>query len=278
MKPSLLRYATTYTPSIWSLALQCQMTPLIQQRSIGQIESTVFSSIQNALQISVLQACPPRPQNATETTYAFEKTVIPTAKAWLDVLASGDRKDLFEGYILVHERLSPLEKLGELLDGLPQSQEPDQLLVASVIRVMAYLDEIPVDVMWEHLMDARWRDSVLRQESSLALSLLSEAWTEMQVRHGGRWISHLPHYYAAACENASRDPERQGLLFDFTLLSSLASDTVSSLDRLLRGEKKQEFGQSALDWRQRLEHYQAVATPWIAARLRAILASLRIAG
>jgi hypothetical protein len=76
----------------------------------------------------------------------------------------------------------------------------------------------------------------------------------------------------------SADPERQGLLFDFTVLSAIASDTVSSLDRLLKGEKKQAFGQSAREWRQRLEHCQAVATPWIAARLRAILASLRIAG
>jgi hypothetical protein len=278
IKRSLLRYATMYTPSLWSLALQCQMAPLIQQSSINQMETTVFSLIQNALQVSVLQACPSRPPSEPEGTYAFEKTVIPTAKTWLDALESGDHKDMFEGYIQVHERLSPLEKLGELLDRFPQSQEPDQVLFASVIRVMAYLDEIPVDVMWEHLMDVRWRDSVLRQGSALALNLLFEAWTEIQVHHGGRWISHLPHYYAAACENASEDPERQGLLFDFTVLSVLASDTVSSLDRLLRGEKRQEFGQSALDWRQRLEHCQAVSTPWIAARIRAILASLRIAG
>src|SRR5262249_12672412 len=100
----------------------------------------------------------------------------------------------------------------------------------------------------------------------------------IQVRYGGRWMSHLPHYYVAACENASGDSERQGLLFDFILLSSLATDTVSSLDRLLRGEKKQEFGQSALDWRQRLEQCQAIATPWIAARIRPILVSLHIAG
>ena len=68
------------------------------------------------------------------------------------------------------------------------------------------------------------------------------------------------------------------MFFDFTVLSALASDTVSSLDRLLRGEQKQAFGQSALEWRQSLEHCQALATPWIAARIHAILASLRIAG
>jgi hypothetical protein len=277
-KPSLLRYATLYTPSLWSLALQCQMVPLIQQSSFDQMETTVSSPMQNALQVSVLQACPLRPLSEGSETYAFEKTVIPTAKAWLDALEKGEHKDMFEGYIQVHERLSPREKLGELLDGFPQSPEPDQLLLASVIHVMAYLDELPVDVMWEHIMDVHWRDSVLRQGSGLALNLLFEAWTEMQVHHGGRWVSHLPHYYAGACESASEDPERQGLLFDFTVLSALASDTVSSLDRLLRGEKKQAFGQIALDWRQRLEHCQAVATPWLAARIRAILASLRIAG
>jgi len=261
LKPSLLRYATLYTPSIWSLALQCQMVPLIQQSVIDQLETTAFSSMQHALAASVLRACPLRPPSESEGTYAFEKTVIPTAKAWLDALESGGHKDMFEGFIQVHERLSSLEKLGELLDGFPQSPEPDQVLLASVIRVMAYLDELPVDVMWEHLMDVHWRDSVLRQGSGLALNLLFEAWTEIQVHHGGRWVSHLPHYYAGACESVSEDPERQGLLFDFTVLSALASDTVSSVDRLLRGDKKQAFGQCALGWRQRLEHCQAVATP-----------------
>src|SRR5712691_7902908 len=101
----------------------------------------IFSPIQDALQVSMLQACPLRPPSEGEGTYAFE------------------------GYIQVHERLAPREKLGELLDGFRQSPEPDQVLFASVIRVMAYLDEIPVEIMWEPLMDVLWRDSVLRQGS-----------------------------------------------------------------------------------------------------------------
>jgi hypothetical protein len=251
---------------------------LVQQHAADQIESSVRSVIQQAIEASVLGLFPPRSLDNTDHAYAYEKSIIPTAKAWLTTVATDDDRKRLAEFVRVHEHLIQPDSLGEYLDQSTEASEANQLLLALTIRLMASLGKLPLEVMWERLANDAWRSDFLLKGCLYTIELLFDAWAEILVQHGDKWRSHLPHYYALACESAAGDPARQELLFACTVMSSLISDTVSSLDRLLRGKNKQKFVKSVSEWHTELKGWQAVATPWIAARIRAVLASLHVVG
>ena len=95
---------------------------------------------------------------------------------------------------------------------------------------MAYLGNLPLEVMWERLTNDAWRSGVLLKGNLQAVELLFDAWAETQIHYGDKWRSHLSHYYAIACEDAQGESARQELLFACTVISSLMSDTVSGLE------------------------------------------------
>src|SRR5262245_27968190 len=71
---------------------------------------------------------------------------------------------------------------------------------------------------------------------SAALAHLFDAVEEIRAWRGGRWTSHVPHLYALtaeACPVALTG--RRDELFLMTGISSLHSDGVSAVQRLLRG-------------------------------------------
>jgi hypothetical protein len=84
----------------------------------------------------------------------------------------------------------------------------------------------------------------------------------------------LPHYIAELCEKAKSE-ERQRYLFLYVVHTSLASDTVSAVRRLLRGDSKTKFIQFATEYRERVEGLWSSYPAWVQGRLRGLLASLR---
>ena len=80
---------------------------------------------------------------------------------------------------------------------------------------------------------------------------------------------------ASLCEK-TEDDERRRQLFLYLIHAPVASDTVSAIRRLLRGDQRATFVELAKDYRQRVEAMWSHYPPWVQGRLRALLASLRV--
>jgi hypothetical protein len=68
----------------------------------------------------------------------------------------------------------------------------------------------------------------------------------MQLRNKGKWYEQLPHLYAFPCEELRQDKNKRKLLFAFTVISSLAADSVSAIDRLLKSGDRFIYGQESI--------------------------------
>jgi hypothetical protein len=102
-----------------------------------------------------------------------------------------------------------------------------------------------------------------------------EAFSILQMDNRDKWFSLLPHYIADLCEK-TEDEERRRHLFFFLLYTSLASNTVSAVRRLLRGNHKAKYIELAKDYRDRVEAMRSEYPPWVAGKIRGLIANLHV--
>ena len=151
----------------------------------------------------------------------------------------------------------------------------DQVTVALALKSKAYLDPAIVPAVWEVVSDAGWRQRVLGTVEERVLGLVIEALAIIQADAREKWFSLFPHYIAELCEKTDND-ERRRQLFLYVLHTSLASDTVSAVRRLLQGDQKAKFAKLAQDYRNHVETMWVNYPPWVQGRLRGLLASLHV--
>lgn len=105
--------------------------------------------------------------------------------------------------------------------------------------------------------------------------LLIESMVILQINNRGKWFLLFPHYLADLCAKTD-DIEKKHNLFNYVIYASLASDTVSAVQRLLRGEQKSEFVEFVSEYRKRTEAMYSRYPPWVKGKLRGLMASLHI--
>ncbi len=77
------------------------------------------------------------------------------------------------------------------------------------------------------------------------------------------------------CEKTD-DEERRRHLFLYLLHTSLASETVSAVRRLLRGDHKAKYIELAKDYRDRVEAMRSEYPPWVAGKIRGLITNLHV--
>ncbi len=142
--------------------------------------------------------------------------------------------------------------------------------------IEASMDRVPKEFIWDCLVDREWIKRVFDTLSPMCTEHLFEGLKEIQLRTKGKWDEQLPHLYASLCEDLHEKTEKRRLFFAFAVISSLASGSVSAVDRLLKGGDRFDYKEDVDDWRQRIEHINPLVPPWCRARLRAMLASLHV--
>ena len=69
---------------------------------------------------------------------------------------------------------------------------------------------------------------------------------------------------------------RRRVLFLYVIHTSLASDTVSAVRRLLRGDQKAKFVEYVKEYREWAEAMRSDYPPWVAGKLRGLMASMHV--
>jgi hypothetical protein len=143
-------------------------------------------------------------------------------------------------------------------------------MVVNAARQLSLQDRLPTDVVWENLIDQKWRTSTFDKLSTTHLGILSVAFTRSLRKGGSVWMSGLPHVYALAAQELLHDSEKTKFLFDLTIYSSVQTHTVSAIEMLMRGKRRSLFIEYGLWWKNALGQLSRNAPPWVVARMRAI--------
>lgn len=273
-RESFLRYVTFAVHSPWALSLLSAMGSKLEELAPGEQANEVRERFQDALVHHLLSSMPFSVEKPSDPTYALELPLSVLILRWAKDRPEEQRESL-EQLVFACETLQAAEGLCKALRRIGDSPLADQLVVARALKMSALRDPTACEGVWDVVSDRQWRLDVLGSVENRVLGLLVEAFSSLLVANQGKWFSQLPHYLAELCER-SDDEERRRHLFLYVLHTSLASDTVSAVRRLLRGEKKAQFVSLVSEYREQVEAMRSACPAWVAGKLRGLMADLRI--
>jgi len=271
---SFLRYVTFMVLSPWAVGLLSIMGDKLAQLAPSKQSDEVREQFHNALVLHAISRLPFPVQNPSDPTFALECSLAETVLKWAAHRPKEEQKSLKQ-LVATSKVLGTTDGLCKALRKLGVSPLADQVAVAIALKARAYTDPTIAEGVWEVISDADWRREVLGNVEARMIGLLIEAFSILQVDNGDKWFSLLPHYIAELCEKAN-DEERRRYLFFCVLHTSLASDTVSAVRRLLRGDHKARFIEFAKEYRDQVVAMRSEYPPWVAGKLRGLLANLRV--
>ena len=270
VQPSTLRYATLFTTSPWAASLLAQLGDSRQVLEWASQDKGTRETITETV-FGNLVAMPMPDLAGNRLDYGFEAGMKRVAEEWVTIIDGLEREHL-EAIISANAIVSDPSQLSEALQRLTSTSQADVFLAGGAIRAFAICNTTGVDAICTRVEDSSWRNLVFCEASDDAIELFAEALLELQPRVNEEWFYSLPHYFACACELATG--ERKDTLFTLTVVSSLASDTVSAIQRLMSSEQRKELMQNAANWRKRLLVALTFSPGWLAARLRGVIAVL----
>lgn len=271
---SFLRYVTATVSSPWATALLALMGSSRERLAPQEQAAETQALFHEALVSCLIGALPVAVDSPADPTYAQECALGETALKWAADQPEEQRKGL-EQLVRTSRTLGSVEGLCEALRKLAEKSLADQVAVALALKARAYTDPTLAPAVWAVVANADWRQSVLGTVEERVLGLVIEALAILQADSREKWFSLFPHYIADLCEKTDND-ERRRQLFLYVLHTSLASDTVSAMRRLLKGNQKARFTKCSEDYRAHVEAMWKDYPPWVQGRLRGLLASLHV--
>ena len=271
---AFLRYMTLAVPSPWAVALLCTMGSKLDQLAPGEQSDEVQARFSEALVSYAIWGLPFPFQPPSDPTFALESSLAKTVLEWAERQDEEQRAAL-EQLVAWGQSLGTPDGLGNALRGIGEISLPEQLVVTAALKAKALTDPAIVEGIWDIVSDRDWRLQVFGNVETQVLGLLIEALTILQVDNRNEWSALLPHYLAEACER-TEDKERRRDLFLYVVHTSLASETVSAVRRLLRSDHKDKFLELAKQHRDRVEAMRSEYPPWVAGKLRSLIANLHV--
>jgi hypothetical protein len=271
---SFLRYITLTLQSPWAVALLTLMGEHLDELVPSNQVEDVRQRFQEALVSNTLDALPFPIKTLDDPTFVLECSLADTVLKWAEYQSEENRKGL-QQLIEMSRTLETNDGLCNSLQKLGEYDLPTQAVVCIALKKKVYTEPMIADGIWDVISDAEWRKNVLGCVEIKVQSLLIESLSRLLIDNRESWCSHLPHFIAELCEKAD-DEEHRRVLFLYVIHTSLASDTVSAVRRLLRGDQRGKFVDFVKEYRVRVEAIRSDYPPWVAGKLRGLLASMHV--
>lgn len=271
---SFLRYVTFTMQSPWAVALLTLMGEHLDELAPVEQAENVQMRFHEALVSNMLASLPFPLETPGDPTFALECSFADTVLKWAEYQTEEQQKAL-QQLIVTSWILETEDGLCDALRKLGEFDLPTQAAVSIALKAMVYTDPAVSEGVWEVVSDAEWRKTVLGGVKQQIQDILIESLSMLLVDNRDKWCSHLPHYIAELCEK-EEDEERIRILFLYVIHTSLASDTVSAVRRLLKGDQKAKFVEYVKEYRAQVEVMRSDYPPWVAGKLRGLMASMHV--
>ena len=274
IKPSALRFLTLNTNSVFSLAIQSAIGKHIDSLKLESISKDDSEKIEVSINGSILAIYPAKLKKDSEKIYAFDDSVLLTAKKWVTYIDKEDQnREMTSALIAGIEKLVKFDSISDLLNKFIDTHSGDRVLIANYFRTIIFTENVPLVDIWDVINDRKWREVAFGKTHPLVFELIYESLNEIETRCQDKWAYNLPHFYALECEKAE-DKDNKELLFTSVVFSSICGNSVSGIQRLLKGDKKYEYQENVNFWRKRLKQIYEWSPEWVKARVRPVLAVL----
>jgi len=271
---SILRYFTLNVASPWAVALLALMGEQLERLAFAEQEKKVQARFHEAVVLNSISSMPFPLEHPNDPTFAFEIPLANTVLKYAEYQEEEHRKGL-QQLVETSRTLGTNSNLFEALRKLGESGLPDQVAVCLALKAKAYTDPTVTEGVWEIVSDADWRRKVLGRTEMQVQGLLIESLSVLLVGNREKWFWLFPHYIADICED-EEDKERKRVLFLYVIHTSLASDTVSAVRRLLRGNQKAKFIEHVKEYRAHVDAMYSHYPPWVAGKFRGLMASMHV--
>ena len=271
---SFLRHLTHNVASPWATALLALMGNNLEQPAPQEQSQVIQAAFNDVLVKGLIESLPFAFEHPSVPTYAQEYSLEETALKWA-LHQSGDQQKALEQFVAMNRSLNSPEGLCEALRKLDDRSRSDQFAVASVLKAKAFTDPTFEPGVWDVVQSTAWRQKVLGSIEENLLGLLVEAFSLFMIDNRAKWAPLLPHYIAELCEKTENE-DRRHQLFLYVVYASLASDTVSAVHRLLRGDQKAKFVPYVEEYRERVQSLWPFYPAWVQGRIRGLLANLHV--
>lgn len=269
---SPLRCMTHCSQSIWSTSILCELfnSEILnfydQQTNTIVVLKKIFCNISHVPLNS-------RPDQYAEFAFEFSSSLF--EEIYSKELLDSNDKSMESIYSTLIEARSD-RGLNLLLTELPTAKEAIAFVTVNELRLQSLNGDSPSEILFELFSDEEWRTGVLVDQGEAIIALLCSAAIEVAMHDSEHeWIIFLPHFLASVCEKTHSIDNRRHL-FGYTVVSSLASNSVSAIERLLKGNNRRAYEEYVTEWRQRIENLSPIAPVWIRAKLRAIKSVLYV--
>jgi len=271
---SFLRYVTFSVQTPWAVALLTLMGEHLEELAPEDQEENVQSRFYDALVANSLSALPFPVETPGDPTFVLECSFTDTVLKWA-THQQGEHRQALKELVETSRKLGTSDGICEALSNLGNFHLPDQIAICLALKTKVYIDPTTADSVWEVISDSKWRYTVLVGLDPQVQGLLIEALVLLLIDNRDKWLSHLPHYLAELCEKEENSARRR-LLFLYVIHTSIASDTVSAVRRLLRGDQKEKFIELAAECRAGVDAMRSHYPPWVAGKMRGLMASLHV--
>lgn len=272
-KESFLRYMTLTMSSPWAVALLTLMGKHLDKLAPGNLSNKIKEEFNEALMSGLVSYLPFPVEDKDKPIFAAECSLVPIIQKW-SKHQSKDYQQASKKLIETSRTLRKIDGLCVALRKLDKSVLADQVAISLAVKAKAYMDPASIDSIWEIFADVNWRKNVLAIVDPRVQNLIIEAMAMLRVEDREKWIQ-APHYIAELCEKTA-DQERRRILFLYVIYASLATDTVSAVQRLLRGDQRAQFAEYAKDFCERVEAMRTIYPPWVVSKLRGLIANMHV--
>jgi hypothetical protein len=272
MTPSSLREANIHNPFLWSdslLALSvANLNDLPKCDATDGFCRFLIERCAGAACVGSL-----RTVKQKQCTYTFE---LPISKHHLGLGELPDEdvdREATRQIINARIAIESADNLSLFIEGLKETPEGLSDFLCANLRSWVVDRELVDKILKDLLVDDGWLSIVFSTLPVVTLDKLVFFVIDWQLRQEEEWFLKVPHILAAECERSS-DPERQALFFSATIVSSLACDSCSAVQRLLVGTDRFRFVQMIRAWSNSTRQIAMNSEGWLTARIRGFLGEL----
>jgi len=207
-----------------------------------------------------------------QSIYAFEIAMSPSDLEIPSEGATTERFDACRQLFAARAVIDGAAGIDQLLQELTETSEGiADFVIVNLQSQIFTRGSVAADVE-ALLSNDEWRRCVFEQLPLQSLETLLFFLTEWQLQQDGDWNVRVPHLLAYECERIE-DQERRRLLLIATIMSSMAADIASPVERLIHTKRK-EANEFLTNWRETVQQIAHESEPWVAARARGFLGTI----
>ncbi|QDU44583.1 hypothetical protein Mal52_30680 [Symmachiella dynata] len=270
---SQARHIALHHPASWPYALAlslCQASSL----GVGHLSGAQQRCLADLLTVGCLRFDSGQ-ANKSNNIWAHNESAVSVSVMVAKELTNASARKLLESAIDATELTHGDEWAIKSLEGISQLETMSQRFVSSLLHSISYTGVFPHQDVARLLESADWYRDTLSKMDSDALVDVADFFGEVQARFRDSWDVLLPNAYLDTALTAEMPEERRQKLLAFSIVAATAGEAPALLRRPLGGSHSQYTREQFELWRTHFQEVARWAPPFVSARIRDTLASLR---